>query len=335
MKVVFSDRAFSAIMAETTEKIETETGGLFLGTVENGIWYVIEAIDPGPKSVFEVAYFEYDQTYTQHLINKVANIYEAKLDLIGLWHRHPGSFDVFSSTDNGTNSKYAKMRGEGAISALVNVDPRFRLTMYHVAPPCKYTKIAYVVGNDFIPEKYLRLKTADHFEKIMKRILSPSKKQEELHPSASMNSFFQRIMPYLVDRLIKEQAVRPPLYSEEINNNLIDRVVPDITFMSDVLGIEMSVLQKDGLLALVQDTIDGVCKAFFAYDDMNKQVIFQFEGNNYIYEEGLLENLYRIATEVQRKGDESEDEKSGSDATDPSKIVNGVLKLIGFYKKGE
>ena len=264
MKVVFSDRAFSAIMAETTEKIETETGGLFLGTVENGIWYVIEAIDPGPKSVFEVAYFEYDQTYTQHLINKVANIYEAKLDLIGLWHRHPGSFDVFSSTDNGTNSKYAKMRGEGAISALVNVDPRFRLTMYHVALPCKYTKIAYVVGNDFIPEKYLRLKTADHFEKIMKRILSPSQKQEELHPSASMNSFFQRIMPYLVDRLIKEQAVRPPLYSEEINNNLIDRVVPDITFMSDVLGIEMSVLQKDGLLALVQDTIDGVCKAFFS-----------------------------------------------------------------------
>ena len=51
---------------------------------------------------------------------------------------------------------------------------------------------------------------------------------------------------YQWDRLIKEQAVRPPLYSEEINNNLIDRVVPDITFMSDVLGIEMSVLQKDG-----------------------------------------------------------------------------------------
>ena len=223
MKVVFSDRAFSAIMAETTEKIETETGGLFLGTVENGIWYVIEAIDPGPKSVFEVAYFEYDQTYTQHLINKVANIYEAKLDLIGLWHRHPGSFDVFSSTDNGTNSKYAKMRVEGAISALVNVDPRFRLTMYHVASPCKYNKITYVVGNDLIPEKYLRLKTADHFERIMKQILAPSKGQGEFHPSVSMNSFFQRIMPYLEDRLTKEQVVRPKVYSAEMKNDLKGR----------------------------------------------------------------------------------------------------------------
>ena len=72
MKVVFSNRAFASILAETTEKIKTETGGLFLGTVEDDMWYVIEAIDPGPKSIFEVAYFEYDQKYTQHLINKIA-----------------------------------------------------------------------------------------------------------------------------------------------------------------------------------------------------------------------------------------------------------------------
>lgn len=86
---------------------------------------------------------------------------------------------------------------------------------------------------------------------------------------------------------------------------------------------------------LVQDTIEGVCKAFFAYDDMKKQVIFQFEGNNYIYEEGLWKTFTVSQQRYNVMGDESEDEKSGSDATDPSKIVNGVLKLIGFYKKGE
>lgn len=82
MRVVFSNRAFSAVLAETTEKITTETGGLFLGTVQEDVWYIIEAIDPGPKSIFEVAYFEYDQQYTQHLINKIANLYKQKLDLI-------------------------------------------------------------------------------------------------------------------------------------------------------------------------------------------------------------------------------------------------------------
>ena len=99
MEVVFSNRAYTAVLSETAEKIKTETGGLFLGIVKDNIYYIIEAIDPGPKSIFEVAYFEYDQKYTQHLINKIANLYETKLELIGLWHRHPGSFDVFSSTD--------------------------------------------------------------------------------------------------------------------------------------------------------------------------------------------------------------------------------------------
>ena len=158
MRVVFSDRAYAAVLAETTEKIKTETGGLLLGKFQDDEWYVIEAIDPGPKSVFQVAYFEYDQQYTQHLINKIANLYDVPLSLIGLWHRHPGSLDQFSSTDDGTNSKYANMRPEGAISGLVNIDPVFRLTMYHVLSPCKYSKISYVVGDDLIARDLVKTK---------------------------------------------------------------------------------------------------------------------------------------------------------------------------------
>ncbi len=30
MRVVFSNRAYASVLAETTEKIKTETGGLFL-----------------------------------------------------------------------------------------------------------------------------------------------------------------------------------------------------------------------------------------------------------------------------------------------------------------
>ena len=39
MEVIFSNRAFTAVLAETAEKIKTETGGLFLGTIENDTWY--------------------------------------------------------------------------------------------------------------------------------------------------------------------------------------------------------------------------------------------------------------------------------------------------------
>ncbi len=48
-----------------------------------------------PRSEFDFLkshIFEYDQPYVQHLINKVAAIYQERLELIGLWHRHPGSF---------------------------------------------------------------------------------------------------------------------------------------------------------------------------------------------------------------------------------------------------
>ena len=55
MRAVFSNRAYASVLAETTEKIKTETGGLFIGTVENDTWYIVEAIDTGPKSIFEVA----------------------------------------------------------------------------------------------------------------------------------------------------------------------------------------------------------------------------------------------------------------------------------------
>ena len=81
--VVFSERAFISILVETQEKIQTETGGVFLGYRKGDIWYVIESIDPGPNSVFQTAYFEYDQAYINHLINKVSRLYSTQLDLIG------------------------------------------------------------------------------------------------------------------------------------------------------------------------------------------------------------------------------------------------------------
>ena len=63
------------------------------------------------------------------------------------------------------------MRREGAISALVNVDPSFRLTMYHVESPCSYQRIKYEVGDDRIPEELLKYKTEEKFCRMMSRML--------------------------------------------------------------------------------------------------------------------------------------------------------------------
>ncbi len=332
MNVVFSNRAYAAVMAETTEKILTETGGLFLGAFERDTWYIVEAIDPGPESVFEVAYFEYDQKYTQHLINKIANLYEQKLELIGLWHRHPGSFDVFSSTDNGTNAKYAQMRQSGAISALVNIDPKFRLTMYHVGRPCKYKKISYVIGDNFIPEKYLKLKTSERFENMMYGIQTSSA-DRELHKSISLKSFMSMIAPKFLDREVKCAIAKATEKEDEIRNVLIDSTVADISFMSEEIGIEMSIVQNDGVLALVQDTVDGVNKLFFVYNDTDKKILFVLNGKTYIYEDGLFENLYHIV--VDEKQSNIIENTRNNEQTDTKKIIDGVIKFMRFDRNGD
>lgn len=335
MNVVFSNRAYAAVMAETTEKILTETGGLFLGAFERGTWYIIEAIDPGPKSVFEVAYFEYDQKYTQHLINKIANLYEQKLELIGLWHRHPGSFDIFSTTDNGTNAKYAQMRPYGAISALVNIDPKFRVTMYHVGRPCKYEKIAYVVGDNLIPENYLKLKTSECYEKLMYGI-QETKDQEELHRSISLKSFIKLLAPKFKDREIKKRVSKLSGNVDKIKNILIDSVVADISFMSEDIGIEMSIVQNDGVLALVQDTVNGVNKLIFLYDEADKKILFLYNGKSYVYEDGLFENLYHIVFNEKNNCNAIEENHSvNAEISETRKIIDGVFRLVHFDRNGD
>lgn len=157
-RVIFADRAHSAIVAETLEQHPNETGGILLGHRTDGRWHVIEAIDPGPAARFSPVTFEYDTAYVNHLARKVAGHYERSLTLVGLWHRHPGSFDQFSQDDDITNHRYASQSPEGAISCLVNLDPQFRITAYHVPPDLRYRRLPHEIGNATIPAELLELR---------------------------------------------------------------------------------------------------------------------------------------------------------------------------------
>ena len=169
--VVFSNKAYNAIIRESFDKDPVETGGILLGHIlDNGVWIVMEVLPPGIKCIFERAYFEYDDAFVNYLAQSVANQYKIPLELLGLWHRHPGSMDVFSSTDDGTNTTFALQNPSGVISGLVNIDPQFRLTMYHMENPRNvvrqyarpnYERLDVEVGDDIIPEEYFQLKYYD------------------------------------------------------------------------------------------------------------------------------------------------------------------------------
>jgi hypothetical protein len=157
-RVVFSARAHAAIVAETFAEHPNETGGILLGHYRSGVWHVIEAIDPGPGSRFSPVSFEYDTAYVNHLARKVAGLYQLPLQLIGLWHRHPGSHDHFSDDDDITNRRYAGQSPDGAISCLVNLDPHFRITAYHVPQDLHYRRLPHQVGDGTIPAELCELR---------------------------------------------------------------------------------------------------------------------------------------------------------------------------------
>lgn len=163
--VIFSNKAYNEIIRESFAKHPIETGGLLLGYVVNGMWVVMEVVPPGYNGVHQTAYFEYDREFVNYLIPSISNRYKIPLQLLGLWHRHPGSMDYFSSTDDETNSEFASLSQLGVISGLVNIDPVFRLTMYHLdhfdGPRPRnvaYSKVDVEIGDDYIPEMYFELR---------------------------------------------------------------------------------------------------------------------------------------------------------------------------------
>ena len=147
VEVLFSRRAHAAICAETLEHHPNETGGILLGRYHQNRWQVLEAIDPGPAAESTATSFSYDQGYVNHLAAKLARQYRQPLQLVGLWHRHPGSFDRFSADDDITNRRFARQGSHGALSCLVNLDPEFRLTAYHVPADLRYQQLPVWIGD--------------------------------------------------------------------------------------------------------------------------------------------------------------------------------------------
>lgn len=225
--VVFSDKAYNAIIRETFEWEPVETGGILLGHVlDNGCWIVMEVLPPGygegregDNVYHEMGYFEYNRKFVNYLAKSVAEQYEIPLELLGLWHRHPGGMDHFSGTDDGTNSTFAAQNPHGVISGLINVDPQLRMTMYYLAHSDargygrpNYQMVDIEVGSDLIPEEYFKLRYYQGSER-------------DLHPYAPQRSNRPTIAPQSVYTAPaqQQQPTEGSASEEHIDGNSIVR----------------------------------------------------------------------------------------------------------------
>lgn len=285
MKVVFTERAYISLLSETAEKIHTETGGIFLGYRDGDIWHIVESIDPGPKSVFEVAYFEYDQKYVNHLSQKIARLYNRPLELLGLWHRHPGSFDQFSGTDDGTNKRYASLHKDGAISALVNIDPEFRLTVFHVEKPLSYTRVPYSVERDIFPlcdgQRLL-----DYLSGKNSTIRGDINRKPKYNYDVILDSIIKNL-PDITSEIEQNQIL--PLSDEDVAY-LLQNIEDDTAYLGDCYLELQMVLQNNYIQIVCKGNKARVPLNFFL-DPQSKSCCIEYRGRAYSYVPTMFQTI--------------------------------------------
>lgn len=325
VNVVFTAKAYRAIVAETYERPRTETGGVFLGKIIDNVWYVLETIDPGPNAIFQAAYFEYDTPYVNHLANKTARFYLNGLDLLGLWHRHPGSMDTFSSTDDMTNQRYARMLNGGALSGIVNLDPIFRFTLYHISVPIAYANTAYSVDDSRIPQDLLLQKSVADFSPVRQTFsdrsiaAAPLNKAPAqpgaLRPSHRGTSVLGAKVESLgraSDHIAAERSeAATPILSPvspvglAVQEALLEMLDAEMGYLEDQVDYEFRMVMKpEGLVVNLQYV--GQMKEYpeslafcFNVDPNNGEKLLKINGEPYPYASGIVQNA--IAQAVRKK----------------------------------
>ena len=314
IRLVFSDRAMVALAVETLEKIKTETGGVFLGYRRGNNWYVLETIDPGPRAIFQRAYFEYDQSYINHLINKISRLYKEQLDLIGLWHRHPGSFDRFSGTDDITNSQYAELSEYGAVSLLVNIDPQFRVSAYHVSLPLHYEKINYEVGDHLIPDELLRLKDHSRLTETIneiseKQIVGPygnspdaAKRGRSVSNGVNLTKALEEFLTFHNEPKLNGEIGGLELEETDSLDAVLATLQDDLTFFEDnQIPVVLSINGKQQLVVSRKGSKGNGDDFNLAFSIVGSTPIFIFNDIIYKYQPGLIKTS--IIEYYKKKGD--------------------------------
>ena len=158
-EVIMGSRAYATLIAEAYANGENETGGVFLGHVENGICYIVESTLPGYQALHERGLFKMNERFVNYVYRGQVRIFRKEPRLLGLWHRHPESFNRFSGHDDIMNRKFAMAVGGGTLSFLLNFVPGPVITPYFfdLADNKYYRTLLKVTDVDLVQKGFLKL----------------------------------------------------------------------------------------------------------------------------------------------------------------------------------
>ena len=304
--IVFSERAALALIAEVHEHIETETGGVFLGHRFGNIWYIVEVVDPGINCTLEKDYYENDDIYQTHLMNKINRLYEKDLEILGIWHRHPGSFDTFSCIDDTTNMKQASKHKDGALSALVNIDPDFRLSIYHVTAKTsesrpEYCKISDVmIGDGYFPPTLQRYISVEKYLKSIKGNRNTSFSNVKTCDNRNKSKKFSFVLileKYLNDekiRQIYEKHEKSHSFTDDEIEFLLEKTQLDFDFFNEAgISSSLSKRENDGIEVKINECETDVSFVMFVHEG---KIFFKYRDKIFEYFQGMFREAFEYIT---------------------------------------
>lgn len=98
-RLILSQRVFEMIKADCRRYKGVETGGILVGRKVGPDFVVVFVVPGGPKAERAKTGFAPDSTWQQEVLDVVFDRFDASVDYLGDYHKHPSRFDRPSAHD--------------------------------------------------------------------------------------------------------------------------------------------------------------------------------------------------------------------------------------------
>lgn len=199
--VVLSPLAWALMISQSYLNNPNETGGALLGYRDGTTVHVTVALPSGPRSQASPVMLKYNEEFQNYVFGVITELMGEKGGLLGIWHKHPASFDRFSGVDAVAHEQFGKVLNGEVLSLLVNLDgpegaPRVtgyfvdtKEMVYHLIPVLIPVTVEETAGQLLIPaEEIIRKYTARPAQPKQQEGEKEHHEKDNDHPDAAQQT---------------------------------------------------------------------------------------------------------------------------------------------------
>ena len=192
----------------------------------------------------------------------------------------------------------------------------------------------YEVGNHLIPGEYLSYKSPGRFYSLMEKRSKPVSVghiRSHYKKTISLDSFMRFILPFI--SCFECETIETSISADDLSiaDKMAEAIIDDLTFISDKVGVQVTLTMQDQYLVISQEAIDKMTRLYFMGSE--KQIVFTYDDKCYLYHSGMLkEAAEKAKAEKDQQAIKNETEQRKSNR---GSVFDSVIKIIKFNKSEE